>query len=282
MIGYFEILGAVSIWAIFNGLLVKLIKTSGVGVGTWTAVVGIIIFSIAFILLGVPHELSSYQLIILSLLGIFAALNNSLGYTAIKISITMALLFHYLAPVFVPLWGLVFDIFYQPLGYVSISAIVIALLGMILLAVPNLREGNKKLILLGMGSAIFYSLEIVFSGYLSKDLHVPAEVSAFTKLIFQASVMPIMALLLNESLKVQDRADWLKIIAGGTLLCVSFVMYFLGAKTVDPVQLGILGYIDRVGAIGLGAYFFKEKISRNTVIGGVMILGAGLLVIFVP
>lgn len=280
MSGYIEVLGAVSIWAVFNGLLVRGIKTSGVGVGTWTALVGIVIFGIAFLISGVPEELSVNSLMALALLGIFAALNNSLGYTAIKISIPIALLFHYLAPVFVPLWGLALHTFYQPISLAAILAIVIALSGMLLLAVPNVREGNKKLLMLGLGSAIFYSLEIVFSGYVSKDLHIPAQVSALTKLMFQAAVMPIMALAFRESLRVEDKKEWLKIIAGGALLCVSFILYFWGARTVSGIQLGVLGYIDRVGAIALGAYFFKEKITLNTIIGGFMILTAGLLVIF--
>ena len=40
--GYLQVLGAVSIWAFFNGVLVKGIKTSGVGVGMWTGMVGVI------------------------------------------------------------------------------------------------------------------------------------------------------------------------------------------------------------------------------------------------
>lgn len=279
--GYLQVLGAVSIWAFFNGYLVKKIRASGVGVGTWTAFVGVLIYSIAFLFNGIPEGLSHYNLAMLALLGIFAALNNSLGYTAIKISIPVALLFHYLAPIFVPLWGLVFKVFYQPLGLAPVLAIVVAVFGMILLAVPNFKEGNKKLLLLGLGSAVFYSLEIVFSKYLSADLGVPAQVSAFTKLLFQMAVTPIMAVvILKESLRIGNKKEWLKITAGGLLLCLSFMWYFMGAKTVSGVQLGILSYIDRVGAIALGAYFFNETINRNTAIGGLMILGAGFMVIF--
>lgn len=280
MIGYLEVLGAVSIWAIFNGVLVRGIKTSGVGVGTWTGLVGVIIFGIGFLFNGTLGELSDKSLLALTLLGIFAALNNSLGYTAIKISIPIALLFHYLAPVFVPIWGLAFNVFYQPINFADILAIIVALIGMFLLAVHNIKEGNRKLLILGLGSAVFYSLEIVFSGYISRDLLVPAQISAFTKLMFQTMVMPVMALILGESIRIGDRREWLKIITGGGLLCISFLLYFWGAKTVGGIQLGVLGYIDRVGAIALGAYFFKEKITGNTIIGGLMILGAGLLVIF--
>ena len=74
--GYLQVLGAVSIWAFFNGILVNGIKTSGVGVGTWTALVGIITFCITFAFGEIPGELPAYHLMMLASLGIFAALNN--------------------------------------------------------------------------------------------------------------------------------------------------------------------------------------------------------------
>ncbi|MDP3696853.1 MAG: DMT family transporter [Candidatus Taylorbacteria bacterium] len=280
MMGYLQVLGAVSIWAFFNGYLVKGIKTSGVGVGTWTAMVGILV-SYLFFNVNSYGRLDTYQSIMVICLGIFAALNNALGYTAIKISIPIALLFHYLAPVFVPIWGLIFPIFYQPLNLTGISAIGIALVGMVFLTASSFQNNSWKLTIFGLGSAIFYSLEIVFSGYVSKSLHIPAETSAFMKLAFQAMIMPIAAIIFKESLKVENGKEWLKIILGGSLLYISFILFFSGAETVkSSVQLGVLGYIDRVGAIVLGAYFFKEKMSRNTVMGGLLILGAGILVLF--
>ena len=91
--GYLQVLGAVSIWAFFNGVLVKGIKTSGVGVGMWTGIVGVI-----FCLIWQDIGLLNFKYFTwLALLGISAALNNSFNYTAIKISIPVALLFHYIA-----------------------------------------------------------------------------------------------------------------------------------------------------------------------------------------
>ena len=232
---------------------------------------------------GFNTHLTGHQALILIQLGVFAGLNNSFNYTAIKISVPVALLFHYLAPLLVIVWYLVFPIFYKPISYTSVIALFIALAGVIYMALPNLKEGNRRLVRLGTLSAIFYSLEIVFSGYLSNELHVPAATSSFTKLFFQAMIMPIAGVLMGESTKVSDKNDWPKMVLGGVLLYVSFILYFAGSATVSDLHRGVLGYIDRIGAIALGAYFFKNeraKITKNVWIGGVLILGAGLIILF--
>ncbi|MDP3793036.1 MAG: EamA family transporter [bacterium] len=278
MIGYFEVLGAVAIWAFFNGVLVKGIKTSGVGVGIWTALVGIIIFILT---LNYQHlsSLNRSQFIGLVALGIFAALNNACFYTALKISIPNAALFHYLAPMLVIVWSLSVPIFYEPVALMDVLSLVISFAGIVYVAIPNLKEKNLKLIYLGSLSAIFYSLEIVLSGYVSQDLAVAPEISAFFKLILQAGVMLVLAIILSESIAVQNNKEWLKIAGGGVLLYLSFILYFSGSATVSDLHRGILSYIDRIGAIALGVYFFKEKITKNIVIGGLLILGAGLLLL---
>ncbi len=91
--------------------------------------------------------------------------------------------------------------------------------------------------------------------------------------------MPLVAFCLGDSLRVAEKKEWTKIIIGGLLLYISFILYFAGSATVGNLHRGFLGYIDRVGAIFLGAMFCKEKITRNVVIGGILILGAGLLIL---
>ena len=284
MIGYFEILAAVSIWALFNGVLVRGIKTSGVGVGTWTALVGIFMFFVAFLIFGWDplNNVKPKQAIFLLCLGVSAAINNACYYTALKISIPVSSLFHYIAPLIVIAWPLIFPIFYEPTGGMDVVAAVIGLMGFFFLAKSSLKEGNRKLFFLGAGSAIFYSLEILLSGYVSNNLGVSASASTFSKFFFQALAMVSMAMVFKESLAVKVKTDWLKIVAGGVFLYFSFMLYFLGSVSVSSLERGVLGYIDRIGAIALGCWFFKEersKLTKEVWIGGGLILGAGALIL---
>ena len=83
---------------------------------------------------------------------------------------------------------------------------------------------------------------------------------------------------MNQSIGVHKKTEWLKIILAGGLLYLSFVLYFSGVQTVPVKHSAVLGYIDRIGAIVLGAYFFKEKLTKSVWLGGALILAAGLLV----
>ena len=129
------------------------------------------------------------------------------------------------------------------------------------------------------GSALFYSLELVFSSYLSDTLKVPSETSAFFKLFFQAIIMFLTGLVLREKLNIDNFREGRKLFFGGVLLYISFILFFSGASSVKPLHLGLLSYIDRVGAIFLAAIFFKEKMTKNIWFGGALILGASLLVV---
>lgn len=280
MIGYLQVLGAVSIWAFFNGVLVKWTRTSGVGVGAWTGLVGMVMMGIVFLISGTTASLSKYQIVMLAHLVVAAALNNAFYYTAIKMAgVTNAALFHYLAPMLVIIPNLLIPPFYEPVSFTHVIALLAGLLGIIYVGVPNLR-GGKLWMLFGLLSAIFYSLEIVLSGYVMGDLKVPAEIATFGKLFGQAVLMSVIAVMFNERLSVESRNDWRKLIWGGVLLYVSFMLYFEGSKTVGDLERGVLGYIDRLGAIALGAYFFKEKITKHILIGGVLIIGASVLLFF--
>ncbi|MEK7121545.1 MAG: DMT family transporter [Patescibacteria group bacterium] len=288
MIGYLQVLGAVLIWAIFNGAVVRGCKTSGVGVGTWTGLTGVVIFSLFFLLGGhsFPH-LNQAQVIGLVCLGTFAALNNICCYTGIKISMVNTLLFHYLAPLLIPVWAILIPSFKINIGVMDIVALVVGVVGMIWIGIPNF-QGNKKWLYFALGSAFFYSLEIVFSGYVSsKDhLYISDDIAALAKLSTQAIFMPFVGTILlarllpkiDFSLGIKNN-EISKLMLGGALLYVSFILYFSGSATVGAMPRGMLGYIDRIGAIVIGVIFFHEKITKQAWIGGAIILGASLLVV---
>lgn len=288
MIGYLEILGAVILWAVFNGAVVRGIRTSGVGVGTWTGIIGVAVFCAFFLGLGNSFPVLNHaQIIGLFCLGIFAALNNVCNYTGIKISMVNTLLFHYLAPLLIPIWAIIIPSFEIKIRAMDILALGIGIVGMIWIGAPNFR-GNKKWLYFACGSAFFYSLEIVYSGYVTsaKHLNIGNDIAAFAKLSTQAMLMPLAAIIfarilpkIDFSLGIRSKSEIPKLIIGGLLLYVSFILYFAGSATVSDMHRGILGYIDRIGAIVIGVKFFKEEITRQAWFGGALILSAGLLLI---
>jgi len=209
-------------------------------------------------------------------LGIFAALNNACYYTALKkTQVYNAALFHYFAPMLTIVWIFFIPQFRSTIYPIDLMVLVIGFLGILWIAAPNFK-GDRRWMYFATGSAIFYSLEIVFSSYVSSSLHVSPNTSAFFKLSFQAVIMFLVALILGDSVMVKDKSEGRKLLFGGVLLYLSFILFFSGASHVRQLHLGLLSYIDRIGAILLAAVFFKEKITRNALVGGICILGASL------
>lgn len=280
MIGYLQVLGAVLIWAVINGLIVKGIKTSGTGVGTWMSLVGVAIFGMVFWGVNPFSGMSGYQLKMLAILGLSAALNNGLFYTALKMTyVYNASLLHYFASVLAILLIAFVPIFQETLAPVDILAVLVGFVGLAIITVPNWQSSSKKWIYFALGSAVFYGLEMVFGRIVSTSGVAP-NVSAFVKLTGQAAIMPLMGMLLGQSLKVENKKEWFKIVIAGVLLYISFILYFSGVQVVPVKHSAVLGYVDRIGAILLGIYFFKEKLTKNIWLGGALIMGAGLLVVF--
>lgn len=278
MTGYLEILGAVLIWAVINGLLVKGIKTSGVGVGTWMSVVGVAVFGILFLFTSNPFSGITAPLAVnLVLLGLFCAVNNSCFYTALKMTeVYNAALVHYFAAPLAVLTVMLIPSVHESVSGPNLLAVIVGFVGLIVIAAPNLK-GNRKWLYFALGSAVFYSLEMVWSGIVSKG-GVEPNVSAFAKLTSQAAIMPIVGLVIGQSIKVKEKSEWKKLVFAGVLLFLSFVLFFGGMATVPVKHLAVLGYIDRIGAIVLAAIFFKERLTRNVWIGGGLIILADVLI----
>lgn len=280
MIGYLQVLAAVSIWAVINGLVVKGIKeTSAIAIGTYMSWTGVVIFLIFFQKINSFENLSNYQLIILVCLGAAAALNNALFYTALKMTFVYnAALLHYFASILVILLVVFVPMFKEVITSVDVIAIIVGFIGLFIITVPNFSGSSGKWVFFALGSAVFYSFEMAFSRLVSTHGVLP-ETSALTKLLAQGLIMPLAAIPLRQSLKIKNGKEAVQMLGAGVLLYLSFVLYFSGTQLVPVRHTAVLGYVDRIGAIMLGAYFFKEKLTKNIWFGGSLIIVAGLLVV---
>src|SRR3989338_10954536 len=117
MIGYLEVLGAVLIWAVINGLI---IKDAGSHVaptvlGALMSLVGVILFLPTLFFTGWP-KLDRKKKFLLLGLGVSAALNNSLFYTALTMTpVYNAALVHYFASILAIMWIAVVPAFKEKL-----------------------------------------------------------------------------------------------------------------------------------------------------------------------
>lgn len=279
MIGYLEVLGAVLIWAVINGLVIKDVGShvAPTVLGALMSLVGVILFLPTLLSTGWP-KLDRRKKILLFGLGLSAALNNSFFYTALTMTpVYNAALIHYFASVLAILWIGIVPAFREKLDKTSLISVVLGIVGLIIMTGSSWME-HKPWLYFALLSAVFYSLEIVFSRQVSEH-KVDPKFSAFTKLGFQLLIMPVVGLMLGQSFHV-PLTSLPYIGFAGLLLFVSFVLIFSGLKIVPVKHFSVLGYLDRIGAIAIGKFYWGEVFGPAVWIGGLLILVAEIPIMF--
>ncbi len=278
---YLKIVCGVLIWAVINGLIIKDAGSvvAPTVLGALMSLVGIILF-LPYLLLNPWPKLSKKQKIFLFGLGLSAAINNSFFYTALAMSdakVSSVALIHYFASILAVLWVVFLPKFKERMDAASIIAVSLGIIGLIVMTGSTLLE-HKLWLYFALLSAFFYSLEIVFSRQSSLS-EVSPYISAFTKLGFQLLIMPIVGLYLDHSFYIPAN-QYAYIGFAGVLLFISFILVFSGLKQVPVKHFSALGYLDRLGAVAIARFWWKESFGLNIWIGGLLILLAELPLLF--
>lgn len=282
MTSYFKVICGVLIWAVINGLIIKDAGSvvSPTVLGALMSLVGVILF-LPHLLRNPWPQFNDRQKLFLLGLGLSAALNNSFFYTALASNEPSArvgsiVLIHYSASIIAIIWT-VLPIFREKLDKTSFIAITIGFLGLVIMTGEN-WFGHGLWFYFALLSAFFYGLEIVFSRQVSV-IGVNPYFSSFTKLSFQLTIMPLIGLYLGHSFSVPANQIFY-IVFAGILLFTSFILVFSGFKDVPVKHFSVLGYLDRLGAVAIARFWWKESFGLNIWIGGAMILLAELPLLF--
>jgi len=282
MIGYLQIMTAVSMWA-FGSILVRSIEAPAIIILSLASLAGTIVLLAK---LGAEKKFQSIvnfdkpTLFFLIAVGIGVGLNNGLFFSAIK-STTMAnaMLTHYLAPLFLVIFFAPF-LLREKITFVSITASLLGLAGLAMILWPGLQENGVEIgIIFGAASAIFYAFHTALEKKLA-ILGVNPEVAVAYKLAIPALMMfPFVVFHINNS-GMLPFIELIKMAFLGIVLWAgSFVLFFKGLKTVSASHASILTYLEPVGAIFLAFLFLKEGLVLLTILGGILILFSGIMVI---
>ena len=278
---YLKIICGVLIWAVINGFVIKdagnIIAPTILGASM--SLVGIILFLPRLLLKPWPNFTGKQKFYLLGL-GLSAAVNNSFFYTALatndsSANITSIVLVHYFAAILSVGWVALIPAFKEKIDGKTLISVILGVIGLVIMIGNNWFE-HKLWFYFALFSAFFYSFEIVFSRQVKE---VDPYFSSFTKLGFQFLLMPLVGLVLGHSFAV-PASQFLYIGLAGLLLFISFVLVFSGMTKVPVKHFSVLGYLDRVGAIAIGRFYWGEKLSSNILIGGLIMLLAEIPILF--
>ena len=206
----------------------------------------------------------------------FDALNAATFFSAMNITtVAVAVLTHDLAPVLVALVSPHVDGVRVKAAY---PAAFIALLGVVLLLEPwreGALGGDVMLgALLGGISAVAYA----FNVFLGRRLSIA--VGPFTALGAHSFLAALLLLPLagSELLQIEARDVPYLLIAGFGPGLLAGAAFLRGVALIGSARAAILAFLEPLIACIVGFLFFHERLGWFGLLGGLLILGAGVLV----
>jgi drug/metabolite transporter (DMT)-like permease len=213
-------------------------------------------------------------------LGFFSIVDavNVLFYFAAmqKTSVAIAVLTHYLAPVFVALSApRVLGELKSPGTWLSVA---IALVGLTLLLEPHESTGQSSFLgaLLGTGSAV------LFAGAMLSMKRLGAWFSSAQVLTFHypGALVILFLFIPSGELSSLGREPWLLLILSGLLPgTLSGLLFVEGMRRLPASRAGVLTLIEPLVAVVVGFLIWNERPGFVALIGGVVVLYAAYRVL---
>ncbi len=210
-------------------------------------------------------------------LGVADSLNILLFFSAYKLTITVAVLAHYLTPVFVAVASPL--VLRERLTARTALAVTGSLGGLALMlarspgAVPMAAVWQSAA--LGAGSAVFYASNVIGNKFITEAFSTSEAIfwHALVATPFLAAFVPHHAWSAAEPRAVVFLA--VAALGPGALAALVFLW---GLRRMPAAHASTLTLIEPLVAVLVGAAVFGETLSWRTIVGGGLILGGALVV----
>lgn len=165
----------------------------------------------------------------------------------------------------------------EKLTPVRMIALTIALIGVTIMVGAPTEELNPIGVILALGSALLYSAYLPALEHVQEG--IPAIIGTFLLVAGAASTFVIAALLQGELFVPVGIAVWLEILL---LIFLSTVIAFFalikGLAVLGPVRTAIIATVEPFFTAILGLLVLRSQLTAATLIGGILIAGAILLI----
>jgi len=180
----------------------------------------------------------------------------------------------YTFPVVVTLLATV--LFHEQLGWMKLAAVGVAFLGTVLVVEAQLRAAAPIGIVLGLGSAAFYSGYILYGSRLLPGL---PPVSATAMIMTSAAFVWTAYASLNGQLAVAWTLPRLLLIASFAVVgtTIPVLTFILGLRLVGPSRAAILSTFEPASTVLLAVIILGESANPIQYVGGALILTSVVL-----
>jgi len=212
-------------------------------------------------------------------LGIVQGVHWLLFFETVKLgSVALAVLTFYTAPLFLAVLAPVF--LPERLSRVALAALVPAGAGIALIAFADAAAvpASSWAIATGLGSAATYAVLVILSKQLLLSRVEPLTVAFWDCLVGALIVAP--ALLLADRVLPAGGREWGAVLLLGVVFTgIWTLLYARLLRHVRAQTAGILTFLEPVSAVLLAWVLLDDPIGPVTLVGGALVLAAGIAVV---
>ena len=210
----------------------------------------------------------------LFLMGAVGYMGQSFCYfTALtKIPAGLVAILLYLYPALVTVWCMLF--LKETITKQKVIALILALTGTALVIEIQFST-NVMGILLGLGSALIYSIYIVAGSKVMRDI----EAFSASAIIITSAGMVYAGLVFFQGLKLpQTSLGWVMTLAIAVIsTLVAIVTFFSGLKRIGAVNASMISTLEPPVTVALAILFLDEKPTFIKLLGGLLIIWAAFI-----
>jgi drug/metabolite transporter (DMT)-like permease len=216
----------------------------------------------------------------LALLGVVQGAHWLLFFEAVDHgSVALAVLTFYAAPLMIALVAPI--VLPERFSPVILVACGVGAVGILAIALDNGgTEGGRSplAIAAGLGSAVTYAALVILSKRLLATAVPPVTVAFWDCLVGAAAVSPV--LLVAERVVPSGTGEWTVALTLGIVFTgLSTVVYATLLRHVTAQAAGVLTFLEPVSGVALAWLLLDERLGTATLVGGALVLAAGIVVV---
>ena len=165
-------------------------------------------------------------------------------------------------------------VFKYPFTWMQITAVGVALAGTVFI-IGKAGDGKPLGIFFGLLAALIYSIYILMGSRFPKDVTPTASTAVITS---SAAVTYFVVVAVKGFHPPATGKGWVAVLAIALICTVLAILFFFeGLERVGPVRASVFSTIEPVFTVLLAAAVLGDQITLPRVFGGVLIVGAVLL-----
>ncbi len=205
--------------------------------------------------------------------GISLGINEIFLFIGYKYAVSLASLGNYTAPISIIVLSAI--LYKDKLSIKQIMCILASFIGVVCLT--GVFTGNNSDIR-GLIFGLCGSIGFVFLVFMNKKLK---DIGPYDKTIVQlmfSSLTTVPLILINKSFLISYDIKTVSVLLMLGIIHTGFayILYFDSINTLSPIKIAVIGYVEPVMSVLIGALFLKESMDIYAIIGAILIIGSAI------